>query len=470
MSQLTVNATFTNLFYHAQASMKGIRTHYVPKFYLKNFGDRIYQYDKQTGKVRQSTPDNVAFQRDFYVDSNNNATLKLEGAMSQIEGNASTVISDIIGNGSIIGLSDICRAKLCQFVALQFARTPEFREWRHDMMQNMLDRISEQLGVTDWHIVEKEEHAKLIHLAAMLDYVDRIGPNFIRMGFRLLKNDTPIPLWASDNPVVRHNDLTDKLGAGSPGVQFYLPLTPKLLLQFYDSTSIDLIDNAARSAGIPKEYLVREHNKVLEADSMEMANVIHANHLQTIFSTRFIFTNRPRFHMMKAFLDVNRNCRNWHIFQAGDMDGQIHQDGPVVNGDGWECRDVSTISGIDALYHNLQNALWRYRDAIRETDMHRALVGLYESLEMATNLSWVGDQSEEEFDDKVRKLMGVPELPIGELRRLYNYVKSSKYLDQYADRSHMAKQVDVLRQITATVLFCRLHELRIRGQRIGGLE
>ena len=194
--------------------MKGIRQHYVPKFYLKNFGDQIYQYDKETRKVSQCMPQNVAFQRNFYADSGNDDASKLESWMSQFEGRASTVISTIVETESIAGLSDTDRTTLCDFVAFQFARTPEFREWRHDMVQSALDALVRRLGVTDWHYTEQGGNAGAIHLASMLAYVYLARPYLLQMKICLRKNYTPIPLWTSDSPVVRYNELTDKARTG----------------------------------------------------------------------------------------------------------------------------------------------------------------------------------------------------------------------------------------------------------------
>ena len=243
------------------------------------------------------------------MDSNSDAASKLEDAMSQFEGNANTVMSNIIRTESIAGLSNADRTTLCEFVAFQFSRTPEFKQCRCDMRQYVLDSLVRQMGVTDWHLKVKEEYVKPLHLTSMFDYVDRAVRYFLRMKVCLLKNNTDIPLWTSDNPVVHHNDLTDKLGLGSPGVQFNLPLTPNLLLLFYDGMYIDLLDAVAKHAGFSKERRIMARNNIPETVSMEMSSVIHANHLQTKFSTRFIFSNKPRFPMMKAFLEANGERR-----------------------------------------------------------------------------------------------------------------------------------------------------------------
>ena len=273
--------------------------------------------------------------------------------MNPLEGKASTVISNIIKTEDIAGLSNTDRATLCTFVAFQFVRTPEYRDWKHGMEQSLLDALVKQMEITDWHFEVPENYVRSMHLESMPDYVDMAVPYLLRMRVCLLKNDTDIPLWTSDNPVVCHNDLTGKIGLSSPGVQFYLPLTPRLLLWFYDGMYIDLLDDVAAHAGVSEEHRIRIRNNIPEMDSMEKANVIHANQLQTMFSTRFIFSNNSRFHMMKAFLEANEGYKKRHIF---------HSPG-----------EPSTISRVDLLSHNLQHALWRYQAAMRDTDMRRHL-------------------------------------------------------------------------------------------------
>lgn len=426
--------------------MKGIKAHFVPVFYLKNFGDRIYLYDKQTREKHPSTPEDVAFQRNFYADSND-TTSKLEQAMAQLEGGASKVISNIIRTESVSGLSGADRAALCVFAALQFARTPEFKDWIHDAMQSMLDALVRQMGVTDWHFVEND--AKSAHLVSILGSIDAVGPHLFQMRICLFKNDTDIPLWTSDNPVVRHNDLTGKLGAGSPGVEFYLPLSPKFLLMFYDDTYIGLLDDAAADAGVSEERRAWARSNIPETADMVKQSVIHANHLQTRFSTRFIFSSKPRFHMMKAFLDADGGYKKRHVFHGTGGDDAA---GNAENGLG--------MSSVDVVNHNLQNALWWHRAAKRETDTRRAFMHLCESLEMLTHYGWDEDVEGKGFDDRVRELTGDPTLSLDRFRQIYDGIRRNGHPDPHADGAQMDKDVEALNRIAAKAIRGRLEELR----------
>lgn len=430
--------------------MKGIRAHYVPQFYLKNFGAQIYQYDKQTSKVSKSTPRKVAAERDFYVDFNDDIASKLEKAMSEIEGNASGVINNIIRNESITGLSVADMAHLCGFVALQVVRTPEHREWRGDMAQSAFDAITKNMGVTDYRIMEK--NPKLSHLATIPDSMDAIGQQLFRMQVCLTKNNTPIPLWTSDNPVVRHNDITGKLGAGSPGVQFYFPLTPKILLTLYDNTHIDILGDALIDSVISREKWAWARSNILETACMEKEHVIFANHIQARFSARFIFSNWRRFPMMGAYRKADGDYKRRHVFQEPNLDEIGHQDNKAIRGNGWECQDSSTSSGADALNSNLQNALHWYRKSKREPDLRKTFMHLCLSLEMLTGHTWDMDLLGDGFDDRVRELTGEPALSLDRFRQIHDGMRRNGGSDPHVDEVQMAKDVKDLRRIAGKAI------------------
>ena len=426
--------------------MKGIKEHYVPVFYLKNFGDQIYFYDKQTLSVNPSTPKNVAFQPNFYADSNDTA-LKLEEMMSPLEGNANTVISKIMNTESFAELFDDDWATLYLFVALQFARTLEYREWRHDVTQSLLDVLVNMMGTTDWRLVENKEHVGPAHFASMLDYVRWAGPYLIRMRVCLLKNDTDMPLWTSDNPVVRDNNITGKLGLDSPGVEFYLPLSPKLLLMFYDDTYIDLIDNAAADAGVSEEHRAWVRDNIPETADMVTENVIRANHLQTRFSTRFVFSNESSLDMIEKFLEADGGYKKRHVFHGpGGHDAAVDAENDLGMG------------RADVVSHNLQNALWWYRKAKQERDMRSAFMQLCTSLEMLTHLGCDEGVYGKGFDDRMRELTGDPALSLDRFRRIYDGIRNG-HPDPHADKAQMAEDVEVLRRIAAKAIRGRLDEL-----------
>ena len=106
-----------------------IRSHFVPQFYLRNFGDKLYFYDKTNQLIKLSTPANLALKKNFYGPTDERKTNPVESALSQLEGDASSTISAIIKTENYSTLSDKQKNAVCGFVALQYLRTQEAR-WR----------------------------------------------------------------------------------------------------------------------------------------------------------------------------------------------------------------------------------------------------------------------------------------------------------------------------------------------------
>ena len=375
------------------------------------------------------------------MDSNDDAS-KLEDAMAQLEGKASTVISNIIKTQNIKVLPDADRKTLREFTALQSVRTPEFVNWRHEMMQSESDALVESMEITDWRI---KINPKLVHLTAMSDSIGDILTYLSQMGICLLKNDTDMPLWTSDNPVVRHNSLTNKLGAGSPGVQFYLPLTHNLLLVFYDGTYADLLDDAGECDNY--EDLWMRANISSGTDRMDKTDVLHANRLQIKFSTRFVYANKPDFHMMGEFLEADGGYKERHISHGPGGDDTV---GNTKN----------NLDRTDMVNLTLQNALWWYREAKQEKDMHRAFMHLCKSLEMLIPLCWDEDIGGKWFDDRMRALTDIPKLSLDRFRQIYDSIRHSGYPDQHLDGVQMTKHVEDLIYIVTKAILGRREELQ----------
>ena len=261
--------------------MGRIRAHYVPQFYLKNFGRKINFYDKQEQRIRRSTPLNIGCERDYFAIGSD--AIRIEDTLSKVENDASRVMSRMIKTESLEGLSGMDAFRLCRFVALQHIRTPEYRRRRHDFAQSMFDVMPKSLGVVGWRMSEKEEYEGLRRLDSTGPYTSPI-PYIMQKGVILSKNKAGRPLWTSDSPVVCHNGLTGKAGFGDFGVRIHLPLTPELLLSFYDREA---------------------YGALPDAELMDETGVIHVNILQAKFSTRFVYSSTPEFHMIEKMIGAD---------------------------------------------------------------------------------------------------------------------------------------------------------------------
>jgi hypothetical protein len=261
-----------------------IRSHFVPQFYLRNFGDKLFFYDKTDQSIKQSEPQNLALMKNFYGPPDKKKSSQIETAMSQLEGDANSAISKIIMTENYSDLSDKHKAAIYSFVALQYLRTQEARSRITEVVKNVINEIAKHMGVTDWEVKVTDDGKTSMHLDIM-KYFAPIAAVIGHMGIIIFVNDTKVPFWTSDNPVVLSNELEQfpwgNLGIASKGIEVHLPLTPRLEICFYDPTTYyDLPEKA----------------------SVDEEGVIRQNYLQTINSTRFLFSNTNEFYMANEYL------------------------------------------------------------------------------------------------------------------------------------------------------------------------
>lgn len=214
-----------------------MRAHYVPQFYLKNFGNEIHLYDKTTNEVRKSNPHNIALQNDFYGGSD--VARQLESIMCVLEGDASAVIKKILHTMDYSKLSSREKSTFCSFVALQHLRTPAKSMKAVQHLHNLFGPLADLVGVTDFTARFAKETQKLAHLVPMSD-VRHVAHMLARMGVAVGSNATDVPLWTSDNPVNLHSSLVRlpfwNLGFDSKGIEVHVPLSPTLAVVLFDPT------------------------------------------------------------------------------------------------------------------------------------------------------------------------------------------------------------------------------------------
>lgn len=103
------------------------RQHFVPRSNLKLFSKNekhIWVLDKDNGVVRCQNIGDTAVVKNFYADDSHSHPLDIK-EISELEGQASTIIKKLDDTKS---LNDVELELLCNFVSLQFLRTPEAKE------------------------------------------------------------------------------------------------------------------------------------------------------------------------------------------------------------------------------------------------------------------------------------------------------------------------------------------------------
>ncbi len=292
--------------------------HYVPQVYLKNFAilgnnEKLNVYDKKTNVIRKNQSiENLAIERFFYdvsaenlikenpdkdpdsvkqfVDDFNNSK---DGSFQYIEKEFfSEIIESELGQllNKIIERADKVspcfrqnsysimkdeKVKLSIIMAMQYMRTKRYKEeLKNTLSLEYKDFFCEfykkEYGEypPDFDVNVSEEKFKLSYLKDFLlneKRINSLSNFFFKYNFKFLINETKLPYWTSDAPVV----ITD-VGDSGDRLVFY-PISSKYLL---------LLSNTVRD----QEDVDRCYRVIAEQNKVEMAN-----QLQNDSGSRTIF-------------------------------------------------------------------------------------------------------------------------------------------------------------------------------------
>lgn len=234
------------------------RHHLVPKFLLKRFakGDKIAMTrrdDLKQMKVIVTSPQKAATQTDFYAieDKYGNKSISVEAYLSNVEGNAATVIRDILLAGGFPP-SESDKAALAQFMAFQIARGQNQRaalrqlyehihamakrgpsvEVVRDYLRSNLgrvptdDEIEAQQSRNGAHIPDLPSSRQIAnqHLSTMFEVAENTAHYIASRCWQLFTFQTP-SLLTGDAPVVCTDPFAPVAGVANADTIFF-PLDP----------------------------------------------------------------------------------------------------------------------------------------------------------------------------------------------------------------------------------------------------
>ena len=278
---------------NAEIKKKGtVRQHFVPKFYLRNFGSDLYCFDKKNDVKFKTNPNDVALKPDFYGGEYDGLP-SIETAFSQLENIHAMTIKELIKKQNYYKLSHDQKLAVCEFLAFQYVRTEQSRKSITHLMQSAYNLMASKILPENLKIKLNENGSIGMHLKTMGDY-RRLAVLFFNMKFTVCLNTTTIPFWTSDNPVSKQNEYDTNpygnMGITNRGIEIHLPLTPTLCLYALDPTIFYPMPDF-------KEMSVKQ-------------NVIRENFLQLRYSTRFVYSNTERFHVITSMLKNNPHFRD----------------------------------------------------------------------------------------------------------------------------------------------------------------
>lgn len=248
-----------------------------------------------------------------------------EKSLSEIEAINSEVIKGIIKRGEgvralpleyftkhqFIKIEDIL--ELSFFIALQHTRTTEtrivFEQFTQQFGKHLTDNIdkveedeelkeklcedifkeyiesvkSGKFGKSSFSVSVNEKYTKIQHLRMMFDIAEDIENIIKHYKWILCINNSEIPFFTCDNPVVKKANLTHPFysnGFNSKGIEIYYPISPKYAICI-----------------IEPSYLKEKASNLLDRTiwNFSKENVIHYNDLIVKNATSQIYSNQNDF-------------------------------------------------------------------------------------------------------------------------------------------------------------------------------
>ena len=267
-----------------------INQHYVPQFYLRNFGNFLHTFDKKTENQFCTKPKNLAFRANFYGGEIDGLP-SLENELARLESRHSASIKKLVESEDYYELDRTDRIQICEFLGLQYVRTEQHRNNIRISSDAIFNAMFEPIIPSELTITHDDSFDLGIQLSLLSDF-RKYAVFFFNMKFVVLVNNTTNPFWTSDNPLTKQNEHDcaplGTLGILNSGIEFHLPLTPSLVLWVLDPKIFDMVPNI-RYASAPE--IVRE------------------NFLQLEFSNRFVYSYSKKFDLINSMLKDNPHCK-----------------------------------------------------------------------------------------------------------------------------------------------------------------
>jgi hypothetical protein len=312
--------------------------HYVPQFILRNFtvgdGNQIFVFDKQNEKSFKTNIRNVAAESDFYNFDIDEYQFTIESGLGQLEGQTSEAFEKIIKDKSLSNLDDDDRVKIASFISVQIYRTRHFRDKLSDISKGMSERSRLYGFDPDQEGFPKplnEKEIKDVSIKMVMRDSEELIPHILDKKWMLYETTESDPFYISDNPIVRQNrkdfgPLWGNLGLAVTGIEVYFPLTKTLsmamLCQSYEETFQDelkkfeflraVLPGFERQLPVDLEWIERHRRGYEEgaAVSMMAENVVNHNSLQVKWSSRFVFSSKNDFSLVREMIAAEPRFKN----------------------------------------------------------------------------------------------------------------------------------------------------------------
>lgn len=248
--------------------------HYVPRFYLRHF----------TSDGRSLSVYNLA--RDLVVPSANlknqcyraymyGTDGKQEANLSLMEGALANLLKRVLMSQTIPHPWSADHESLCILTLLQNARTA----YASDAMDELTDKMLKQvIGKDPKFPAEMLDQVKIVNKDPAnfsIQIMLRLYHMIMDLDYRLLIAHEGSQFITSDNPVVLYNQLLEfeaygsKTGLACKGLQIFFPLSPGVLLAFFDRSVYAFSPRKEIIAQVPTQEDMNQLNALQVVSALE---------------------------------------------------------------------------------------------------------------------------------------------------------------------------------------------------------
>lgn len=274
---------------------KKVSQHYVPRLHLRRFStapdsNSVYCYDKQNKRSFLTSVDGTATENFFY-DGKTELVPEMENFLEKLEKRVGTPYEKIVKNQSLSCLTKKEKVAIALFLGVQMVRTRGSRSSMRGMVEgieekvgreNMAEKLKKELDE-----MKAEESLRELRNNLIKDASSDFANIMTTLDWHLFLNETELPYYTSDFPVVRHNELDfgpyGNLGLMNRGIQIYFPLTPWMLLSIVEPSVYPDLPEVSNTTN-------RE-------------NVVFQRDLQVQRSNRFVYSFRDDFDQAERRID-----------------------------------------------------------------------------------------------------------------------------------------------------------------------
>jgi hypothetical protein len=274
--------------------------HYVPQFYLRNFGINsklIHLFYLQNKRIiSEAGIKHQCYKRKFYGSDE-----VIENNLAQKEQLYSQIIRQVFTKGMLPAKNTPEYDGLLEFVAIQWLRTKSFVDGQIEnfnlMVNEMIKEYPDEKELLIQYLGNDDDVIKI-----SIGLVDIIVKSINDLEMHLVYSGYPNCFFTSDNPVNLYNiyfqsiNYIGGVGTAGKGTLFFVPLSAHYLIILYDSKIYKIIGNELLTQyPTPKDVADINKLQIIFADeSLYFDNNVDIENIQTLVKKTTKLRNKNR--------------------------------------------------------------------------------------------------------------------------------------------------------------------------------